>query len=91
MTTIRKMSILASQNKDLKDNQVLVRIFFRTIDDPKKKGRRKVENNLEGKAFCLRCEEWYQDNSGHGNLHSHIFRSHLDWQVLLNSTISYSK
>jgi hypothetical protein len=51
------MSLVASQNKDLNDNQVLVRIFFRTTDDPKKKGRRKVENNLEGKAFCLRCEK----------------------------------
>ena len=84
------MSIVASQNKGLTDNQVLVRIFFRTTDDPKKKGSQKVEINLEGKAFCLRCEDWYQDNSGHGNLNSHITRSHPDWQVQLN-TISYSK
>ena len=84
------MSFAASQNRHLNDNQVLVRIFFRTVDDPKKKGKRVVENNLEGKAFCQRCEEWYQDNSGHGNLYSHIIRTHDDWQVIL-STVTYSK
>jgi hypothetical protein len=51
---------------DLGDNQILVRIYFRTIEDQeKKKGKIKVDKNLEGKAFCLRCNDWYQDNSGH--------------------------
>ena len=75
------MSAVAFQNKDLGDNQILVRIFFRTIEDPKKKGRRNVETNSNGQAYCLRCQDWYQDNSGHGNLHSHIIRNHDDWQV----------
>ena len=40
------------------DNQILVRIYFRTIEDRKQKGKMKVDSNFEGQAFCLRCNDW---------------------------------
>ena len=76
-------ALIGHESKEIGDNQILVKIFFRTKDDPRKKGKRCVELNDQGQAYCLRCQDWYADNSGHGNLYNHIIRNHDDWQVLL--------
>jgi hypothetical protein len=41
--------------------------IFRTKKHERKEGKWIVENNLEGYAWCLRCEDWVKNNSGHSN------------------------
>lgn len=58
----------------MSDNKILLNLYF----DMENK------NNL-GEYMCRRCENYYNDNSGHGNLISHIKLKHKDeWQEKLN-------
>lgn len=60
------------------DVQILAKIYFRTKKHERKEGKWIVENNLEGYAWCLRCEDWVKDNSGHSNLVRHVQNRHPD-------------
>jgi hypothetical protein len=66
------------------DVQILAKIYFRTKKHERKEGKWIVENNLEGYAWCLRCEDWVKDNSGHSNLVRHVQNRHPDWKSKLD-------
>ena len=46
-------ALIGHKSKEIGDNQILVKIFFRAKDDPRKKGKRCVELNDQGQAYCL--------------------------------------
>ena len=66
------------------DIQTVSKIFFRIEEHKIKKGKWIVTNDADGNAFCLRCEDWIRDNSGHSNLFRHVQTNHKDWQEKLD-------
>ena len=69
--------------KEESENQMLVKIFFQTTESNKNLGKIIVEHNDKGESFCIRCGDWFKDNSGHDNLLNHIKNAHNDWAIKL--------
>ena len=58
-----------SYSKPVNHDSILAKMYF-NLD----------EKNAEGKVKCRKCDLYCKDNSGHGNLASHVKNKHSCWK-----------